>query len=94
MPGVDLPTILINAGPVGVVVLLYSLGWIAPKWVIDRMAAETERWQKLYESERASHGKTRQALADQAAASTAAIAAAQTTEKILSEIRQRPGATA
>ncbi len=75
--------------------MLYSLGWIAPKWMIDRMTAESERWQKLYNSERAAHEKTRQALADQAAASTAAIAAAQTTEKLLTEIRQqRPGATA
>lgn len=93
MQGVDLATVLINAGPAGIVVLLYSLGWIVPKPTVDRMGVDKDQWQKLYETERAAHETTRKALVDQAAAATAAIAAAQTTEKLLSELKQRPGAT-
>lgn len=93
MQGLDLATILINAGPAGIVVLLYSLGWIVPKPTVDRMTADKDQWQKLYETERAAHETTRKALVDQASAATAAIAAAQTTEKLLTEMRQRPGAT-
>lgn len=94
MPPVDLATVLINSGPVGIVVLLFVLGWIVPKPTVDRMGVDKDQWRQLYETERSAHETTRKALVDQAAAATAAIAAAQTTEKLLSELKQRPGATA
>lgn len=51
---------------------------------------EAERGWNAYEAERAAHEKTRQALVDQAkAAAVPALAAAETTERILSEFQQR-----
>ncbi|GAA0403192.1 hypothetical protein GCM10009530_63980 [Microbispora corallina] len=56
---------------------------------------DAERGWAAYELERAAHERTRQALVDQVRAATApALAAAETTEKILSELQQRPGARA
>lgn len=85
---------LLKAGPTGVVILLFVLGYVVPKPAADRQAAESDRWRQAYETEHAAHETTRLALIDQAKAATAAIAAAQTTEKLLSEIKQRPGAPA
>lgn len=90
----ELIDLLLKAGPTGVVILLFVLGYVVPKPAADRMAADADRWRQAYETEHAAHETTRGALIDQAKAATAAIAAAQTTEKLLSEIKQRPGAPA
>ncbi len=72
MPTVDLAAILINAGPAGLVILLYQLGWVTSKPAMERsdkaharevtrLEKEVERWRLLHEKECEAHATTRRA---------------------------------
>lgn len=85
----DLTTVLVNGGAAGVVILLYSLGWIAPKPAVDRLEKEADRWRELYEKECEAHDITRRAHTEEIRpALTAGTEAARTAAHLLGSIKQ------
>lgn len=54
---------VLSFGPLGLGIILCQLGLIIPRKAYDEKAADAKGWRDLYESERAAHAATREALA-------------------------------
>ncbi|MEU8196329.1 hypothetical protein AB0C10_21335 [Microbispora amethystogenes] len=82
--------VLIQAGAVGVVVLLYHLGWLVPKPSMDRADREIAYLRQALEDERAARAAERETYRlESAPATAAAIEAAKTTAHLLTDLRKR-----
>lgn len=86
----ELIDILLKAGPTGIVVLLYSLGWIYPKPAMTQAEKEIEYLKQALAEERAAHATTRGAHAEKIQASlSASHENAQTTIHLLTDLKER-----
>lgn len=82
--------LLAKAGPTGLVVILYSLGWIAPKPTMDGKEREITYLKQALADERAARQAEREThRLENAGANAAALEAARTTEHLLTELKSR-----
>ncbi|MEU8274902.1 hypothetical protein ACFYOK_29360 [Microbispora bryophytorum] len=82
--------VLLQAGAVGVAVLLFVLGWIAPKPSMDRADREIAYLRQALADERAAREAERETYRlESAGANAAALEAAKTTVHLLQDLRER-----
>ncbi|MGI5162605.1 hypothetical protein [Microbispora sp. CA-102843] len=90
MDGATLVDVLVQGGAVGVALLLFVLGWIAPKPSMDRADREITYLRQALADERAAREADREVYRlETAGANAAAVEAARTTAHLLQDLRER-----
>jgi hypothetical protein len=87
----DVLTYVLGFGPLGIGIVLYQLGLIVPKPVLERADAEAANWRAAYEDERKAHQATRDALVLASDRAEAAVETAKLTRMLLEEARHDAG---
>lgn len=90
MDGASLADVLIQAGPAGLVVVLFVIGWVVPKPAMDRAAAENAYLRQALADERAAREAEREThRLENAGANAASLEAARTAAHLLTDLRAR-----
>jgi hypothetical protein len=79
----DLTTILIGSGPLGILAALFIWGLVVPKKSYEAIEADRDYWRETFKQEHESHQKTRDAMIQAEKRSDAAVEAAIAANKML-----------
>lgn len=86
----DWPTMVLQWGPPGVVIVLLLTGVLVTRGNHEDVKAERDRWRAAYEKECDAHDETRNALAEASRSAAAAVETARTTTGLLSHLGHPP----
>lgn len=88
--GASLVDVLIQAGPAGLVVILFVFGWVVPKPTMTRAEAEIAYLRQALADERAAREAEREThRLENVGPNAAALEAARTTAHLLTDLRAR-----
>jgi hypothetical protein len=85
----ELVDLLKTGGPFGIVLVLMVTGFLVTKGAHDDMRADREAWRAAFETERAAHQTTREALTEEARRADAAVEAAKLANNLLDRLGHR-----